>query len=247
MTILPETHTRVFAVQREGGAPPVALTVTTCAAEPLRAARGTFLHPAEEARLQTAGVPKRQLDFLRGRYAAKAALAALHPGLAAPAVEIAAGVFGQPVVRGAAPANAQVSLAHCDGAAAALAFDEAHPMAVDLERHDPRHAETIRREATAAELAALAAAGVSEPHRLTLLWAVREALAKVLRTGLMAPLAFYEIGEATPIVGGVRCTSRHFAQYDVQGYLIGELALALALPRKSVLPFDGRLATVAPR
>ena len=244
----PDSWVRRLDLRREGDAPPAAISLARGDFEALHASRAEWLHPEEEHHFQHAGVPKRQADYLRGRFCAKTALGALVGGLVAREVCVAGGVFGQPVVRGPGVANQQVSIAHSGDWAAALAFDEAHPMAIDIEAHDAHHEATIRREVSTAELTALARAGIAEPLSLTLLWAAKESLAKVLRTGLMAPLSFYEVAAVEPAEGGgVTCEYRHFTQYKSQCGILGKLAVAIALPRKSFLQLDWRNVTVEAR
>ena len=244
----PDSWVRRLDLQREGGAPHAAICLTGGDSAALSASRAEWIHPDEEHQFQHAGVPKRQTDYLRGRFCAKAALGALVGGLVARDVCVTGGVFGQPVVRGPGVANQQVSIAHSGDWAAALAFDEAHPMAIDIESHDAHHEATIRREVSTSELTALARAGIAEPLSLTLLWAAKESLAKVLRTGLMAPLSFYEVAAVEPAEGGgVTCEYRHFTQYKSQCGILGKLAVAIALPRKSFLQLDWRNVTVGAR
>lgn len=223
------------------------LVLSAVSWESLNSAKGGFLHRDEATQLAQAGVPKRQADYLRGRYCAKVAVAARAGGMLAdtPGWRVAAGVFGQPVVRGAGLANTQVSIAHSGGWAAALAYDEGHPMAVDIELHHPSHATTIRSEVSEAELGAFSRAGYDGESSLTYLWAAKEALGKVLRSGLMAPLSFYEVGDVERATFGPICTYRHFAQYKSYCAKIGKLMVSIALPRKSALQFDwGTLTSI---
>lgn len=223
------------------------LVLSSASWESLNSAKARFLHLEETTHLARAGVPKRQADYLRGRYCAKKAVSALMGNIACDPREwqVAAGVFGQPVVRGTALGNVQVSIAHSGEWAAALACDEGHPMAVDIEQHDPAHAETIRSEVSEAELRAFTHAGYDRDISLTCLWAAKESLGKVLRSGLMAPLSFYEIGEVERTTFGVICTYRHFAQYKSYCAKIGKLVVSIALPRKSALQFDwGTLTSI---
>ncbi|MCC5025194.1 MAG: 4'-phosphopantetheinyl transferase superfamily protein [Candidatus Synoicihabitans palmerolidicus] len=225
--------------------------MTQTPAAELNTRREVFLHPVEVERWKSAGVPRRQDEFLRGRYAAKLALGAWKPEVPAKAWHVAAGVFGQPVVRDGNDGNGNagnplVSITHSGAWAAALAVDEGHPMAVDLECDDPAHAEILRREISTEEWSALARAGVPAERCPTVSWAIREALAKVLRTGLMAPRSFYEIAEVESIPGepGVRGSYRHFAQYGVQAYWLREFALAVALPQKPALALGNCFTTI---
>lgn len=213
----------------------------------MQAARSSYLHAVEDVHLAHAGVPKRQADYLRGRYCAKMAIAGLAGGAVGdPRVWwVGAGVFGQPVVRGSGGERVQVSIAHSGDWAAALAYDEGHPMAVDIELHDPAHAATIRSEVSEAELRAFAQTGCDLETSLTFLWAAKESLGKVLRSGLMAPLSFYEVGDVERTPFGATCAYRHFTQYKAHCAKIGKLVVSITLPRKSALQFDwGALTSI---
>ncbi|MES2695848.1 MAG: 4'-phosphopantetheinyl transferase superfamily protein [Verrucomicrobiota bacterium] len=253
MELLTDTWRFPLEIVREAERQRAVLVLSAASWHALEGARAGFLHAEEAAKLASAGVPKRQADYLRGRYCAKVAVAALAgdaggadgAGADGRAWQVAAGVFGQPVVRGAGLGNVQVSIAHSGDWAAALACDEGHPMAVDIELHDVAHGATIRGEVADAELAAFARAGWEAEMSLTFLWAAKEALGKVLRSGLMAPLSFYEVGEVERTAFGAVCTYRHFAQYKSCCAKIGKLVVAIALPRKSALQFDwGALTSV---
>ncbi|HEY1108840.1 MAG TPA: 4'-phosphopantetheinyl transferase superfamily protein [Opitutaceae bacterium] len=240
MELLANTWRWALEIAREAERHRAVLVLSAAPWSAMERVKATFLSAAETAQLARAGVPKRQADYLRGRYCAKMAIAAL----AADAVtdpsawQVAAGVFGQPVVRGAGLGGVQVSIAHSGDWASALAFDEGHPMAVDVELHDPAHAATIRSEVSEAELRAFAQIGCEGETSLTYLWTAKESLGKLLRSGLMAPLSFYEIGEVEKTAYGVTCTYRHFAQYKCHCAKIGKLMVSIALPRKSALQFD---------
>lgn len=247
MEVLKDTWIFPLDLMRESERHRATLVLCATAWPRLDSAKYSFLHPAEASRLEVVGVPRRQADYLRGRYCAKAAVAALAGNAAGDmrAWQVAAGVFGQPVVRGSLVGNIQVSIGHSGDWAVALAFDEAHPLGVDVELHDPAHVATIRREVSAAELGAFTRAGWDEETGLTGLWAIKEALGKVLRSGLMAPLSFYEVGDVEPTSFGAICTYRHFAQYKCYCAKIGKQIVSIALPRKSALQFDwGALTSI---
>lgn len=142
------------------------------------------LAESESARLDRAAHPRRRISFLRGRVAAKEALAGLcGDEVSRRALEIIPGVFEQPVVTGPTQ-NLGVSLSHSDTLAVAAAFPESHPLGVDLERIPDAHLSALREQLAADDMQQLAVLGLSEAERLTLLWSAREALSKVLRGGL---------------------------------------------------------------
>lgn len=247
MELLANTWRLPLEIAREAERYQAMLALSAVAWPELERGQRQFLHAEEAAQLARAGVSKRQADYLRGRYCAKAAVAGLAGGRAVDpwAWRVASGVFSHPVVRGEGLGNVQVSIAHSGDWAAALAHDEGHPMAVDIELHDPAHAATIRSEVSDAELGAFAQIGCERETSLTYLWTAKESLGKVLRSGLMAPLSFYEVGEVEKTPFGVTCTYRHFAQYKCHCAKIGKLIVSIALPRKSALQFDwGALTSI---
>lgn len=228
----------VLTIQPKENNRPAALVATEAAWDELWQARSDYLHPREIDFLHQAGVRKRQADYLRGRYAAKRALAALKPGLRLPAIEVNAGIFGQPVVRGSGMENLQVSIAHSAGRAVALAFDEGHPMAVDIQGYEDARIDVISQQCDENEWAALAHARLERGQAMITLWAAKESLGKVLRTGLLAPLKFYAIESAEPAPGGVICMYENFPQYRTACLLRERFALAITLPSRSALSFD---------
>ena len=228
----------VLTIEPQKNNCPTALVVTAAAWDELWEARSDYLHPREIDFLHQAGVRKRQADYLRGRYAAKRALAALKPSRRLPSIEVNAGIFGQPVVRGSGIENLQVSIAHSAGCAVALAFDEGHPMAVDIQGYEDARIDVISQQCDANEWAAMARARLERGPAMIMLWAAKESLAKVLRTGLLAPLKFYTIGSAEPAPRGVLCTYENFPQYHTACLLCDSFALAITLPYRSTLNFD---------
>jgi 4'-phosphopantetheinyl transferase len=242
---LQQTSESLLKIEREGSEWRAALAVTRVGWDDLWAARNEFLHPREANFVAWAGVWERKADFLRGRYTAKRALATLDRGVALSSIEVEAGVFGQPVVRGAQIRNLQVSIAHSAGCAAALAFDEGHPMALDIEAHDDANTDVIGQECTVGERAAMARAGLERRQAMTALWTAKESLAKVLRTGLMAPLNFYAISSVEAVLGGVVCVYANFPQYHTTCVSRRSFVLAITLPRKSTLQFDELHQTLA--
>jgi 4'-phosphopantetheinyl transferase EntD len=130
-------------------------------------------------------------------------------------------------------ANAQVSISHSGAWAAALAFPEAHPMAIDIEVFRDAQQAVIRANMTESELDLIAATGVNETMRLTLLWTIKESLSKVLRSGLMAPFAIYAIEEMTEQGDMLVSTFKHFAQYRCLSFAIGHLGVSISFPKRT--------------
>ena len=198
----------------------------------LDAHRAGFLHAHEEALLTDRLHARRRHGLLIGRYAAKCALAALRPDLDPRALAIRPGVLEQPVLSGAGLGHLGISLSHAGPVAMAVAFPEACPMGVDLERIRPTNIALLTSQTHAAERRLLAAhCAAPEAERLTRLWCLKEALSKTLRCGLTVPLDLLAIGSVTAKATGLGVTFANFAQYQGLSLAAGDLAAALVLPR----------------
>jgi phosphopantetheinyl transferase len=197
-----------------------------------------LLHPNERAYVRVLRNDTRRDSYVLGRVAAKRAVCVLSHIDAPASVEIRAGAFGQPVVR--APAGyAEVTISHCDDTALVVAFEPEHPIGVDLERAAEPSARTVREHLGAAELSMLAELGWSDELAATMLWSAKEALAKVLRSGLTVPLNVLSISTAEPAdVGSVSLFFENFALYRCHVVVLGERIVALAVPARSAFTLD---------
>lgn len=222
-----------LALRRADGPIHAALCVTAAASAALRERQQQFLHPRESERLAAMIADKRINDFLAGRHACKRAIAHLAPGEDPRALCIAPGVFGQPVLQSQRYLGLQVSISHGRGLGAALATPETHPMGLDIEHHGAASADTIAGQLTAAELALLPSTGLDRVRALTVLWAMKEALSKVLRCGLMVPFTLLELERFERAGPHVTGWFRHFGQYRAVAVDLGAFTCALALPRET--------------
>ncbi|HYE97043.1 MAG TPA: 4'-phosphopantetheinyl transferase superfamily protein [Rubricoccaceae bacterium] len=166
---LPPGLTLRFAAPRPGGALPL-----------------DALSAEERARLEAFGHPDRQLGFALGRTAARSLLAE-RLGVGPPEAPLAVALDGGLVVEGH---PLHLSLAHAGRGPEALAvaaLAEDHPVGVDLERVAPRHPDLLRRLLLPEEAPLLDALPLDEHDAPVLLWALKEAVLKGLRTGFRRP------------------------------------------------------------
>ena len=156
-----------------------------------------FLSESEKMQLGSFQFAAKRESFLLGRLAAKRALGALLPESDLRRIEIRSGIYGQPLVHHPAAGAADVSVSHSHGLAVALAFPAAYPMGIDLETVSAVSAQAILGElqASGAEHAWLAAAGVDQGTACAVLWTAREALGKALKIGLNSPLGVLSLGQ----------------------------------------------------
>ncbi|MCC6812324.1 MAG: 4'-phosphopantetheinyl transferase superfamily protein [Deltaproteobacteria bacterium] len=140
------------------------------------------LHARERSLLSPRATVARARDFVGGRLAAKAALAARF-GAGEWIIERATGEHeGAPIVHG--PAQASVSISHTDGFAIAIAGPA--PAAIDLVKLEPLPESLCEEAFTSAERRAWALSG--EPLAMTVAFAAKEAALKWLRVGMGTPL-----------------------------------------------------------
>lgn len=196
-----------------------------------------YLHPEEHgfyARLQ---FEKRIKSYLMGRFVAKQAVAAFIGEEDLRSIFIQSGIFTQPVVV-SNKHNVQVSISHCDNFGAALAFPEAHPMALDIEKINPDKRAVLESQITEAERELLCTCSPSYDIGLTLLWTAKEALSKVLKTGLTTPFGLFEISSAEWHNTHTECHYKNFAQYKSVSFTVGNYVCSLIHPVKTEIHFN---------
>lgn len=197
------------------------------------------LHPQERDYYDTLAFKKRKNSYLIGRYAAKQAVSALTGEKNdLRAILIRHGIFNQPITTSMREQNLQVSIAHCDELGAALAFPEAHPMGIDIENVCAERCSAMESQMTKAEIRMIKDLSCSYDRLLTLLWTVKEALSKILRTGLTTPFHIFEINKIESKSGHFLCFFENFAQYKAISFDVGLSVCSLVFPIKTEITID---------
>lgn len=198
---------------------------------------GELLGPTEFAYFSTLRFGRRRQGYLLGRYAAKLALRDLLQESDFRIIEIARGVFDQPIVLFAQKQGWGVTISHTDSLAVALAFPTGHPMGIDAERIDSTRFETIVSQLSEREIEWVETANAeSKPELATALWTSKEALSKILCTGLMSPIQIYSLAEFNFIRSGTwEGLFQNFGQYKAMASIGSSYALSIVLPRRSVV------------
>lgn len=201
-------------------------------ATPLGNLQGWFecLSGAEKQKLATHG-SLRQTEFLAGRVLAKQLLLEYSPGHDLQKTSILPGVFGQPVLYSSLP-GIDVCIAHKHNLVAALMFDAAHPVAIDIEQTENGNESAVISQLTEKELQFH-----SGMAYFTGLWSAKEALSKILKCGLTLPfelletkkIAFFNQGE------GFEGEFVNFSQYRFRVYAGTRCVIGLVYPRKSTM------------
>jgi phosphopantetheinyl transferase len=197
-----------------------------------------YLHAQERAYYNTLKFEKRIRSYLMGRFVAKQAVAALTGEDNLSGIFIQSGIFTQPIVA-SNQRNIQVSITHCDDFGAALAFPEAHPLGIDLEKIHGKNREALERQVTGLEKERINSLPVSYNTGLTFLWTAKEALSKVLKTGLMTPFEVFEISKIETYDNYLISYYKNFAQYKAVSFTIGNnYVCSMVHPLKTKLDLD---------
>lgn len=199
-----------------------------------------YLHPQELEYYERLVVDARKSSFLAGRWCAKQTLqAACYGRQHARGILVQSGVLQHPVVREGAPRATQVSISHSSGAAAALAFDESHPMGIDIEWPSDQVLHVLNGSLTANERSLLDSVQLQDDVLgCTWLWTTKEALSKAMKTGLTIELDLYECASAHREGPIIVTRFRHFAQFKCLSFAWRQFVVSVALPWKGQLAPD---------
>lgn len=193
------------------------------------------LHPEEKAIYDAFPSRRRKESFLLGRLSARQAVLGLTGISNSHALWIDSGVFQFPVVRGAGLQNIQVSISHCDAIGFSVAFPEAHPLGVDVEKIGGETADAVLSQLTGKEQMLMRACGQDHVAGYTAVFSMKEALSKILRTGMMLDFKFLEVEEIKVLKDALTCTFTHFGQYKAFACFKEPHVFSMALPRRTAM------------
>ncbi|MBW8683049.1 4'-phosphopantetheinyl transferase family protein [Chitinophaga rhizophila] len=190
----------------------------------------TLLHPSEKERYLQLQTPARRNSFLLGRCAAKTALSGLTPHVAPAAINIAKGVFNFPVVYGIGMDNLQVSISHSPPFAIAIAFSEAHPLGIDIEKIKVANGDLLRRVMSPWEVDLTSQLGLDASIGNTVIWSAREALSKIIRTGLSAGFDLLRVQSMVYYEQALLLSFVNFPQYKAIVIIENSYVFSLVIP-----------------
>jgi phosphopantetheinyl transferase len=110
-------------------------------------------------------------------------------------------------------------------------------MGIDAERIDSTSFETIFSQLSKREIEWIETANVEgKPELATALWTSKEALSKILCTGLTSPIKIYSLAQFNLIrLGTWEGLFQNFGQYKAMASIGSSYALSIVLPRSSVV------------
>lgn len=231
-------YNNTLTLQREDQCFKAALSINHSSLQELNTDRNNFLHPNEQEHFNTLRYSQRQFSYLLGRYCAKQAIATYtgHSVLTTSCIEN--GIFQQPITYCPGTPNLQVSISHTNNMGAALAFPEAHPMAIDIETCDSSKINVIETQLTHNEKNILVEYVSATIIPQLWFWTAKEALSKILKCGFMIPFELLEIDTLQMQEHCTRSYFKHFSQYQALSFQFANTICSIVYPRKTQLELD---------
>ncbi|MDM5187011.1 4'-phosphopantetheinyl transferase superfamily protein [Bacillus sp. DX4.1] len=195
------------------------------------------LHPVEKWYYNSLKFTKKKNSYLLGRYVAKKAISKLVDEEDYTSILVNKGIFNQPIVTYEQQPNIQVSITHCKCMGAAIAFPEEHPMGIDVESIHASKRSVLENQMTKSEIKVINMFAYSEgkDQMLTVIWTVKEALSKILRSGLMIPFDLLEVESIEFENGQFTSTFTNFTQYKAISFRIKDYIFSIVYPKKTRL------------
>lgn len=193
-----------------------------------------LLHPEEKTYFETLKFDRRKKSYLLGRITGKQAVSKLLiKEQAIDSFSIQFGVFCFPVVKYIQHQNIQVSITHCGNLGVALAYPEEHPLGIDVEKIDVDKVETMKISIVDKEYDLISSCSLDIIEGSAFIWTIKEALSKVLKTGLTLDFKILEIETLQKEGTSYISTFKYFSQYKAISMKIGTHVFSIVLPRKT--------------
>jgi len=192
-----------------------------------------YLHERELEFYSSLQYEQKRRSYLAGRYVAKKCLAQLSEKEDLGEMWIRSGVFDQPIVSGGTLNPPAVSISHTEEVAACIVYPREHPMGLDAEDVSLHKADIIESQLTSHERGLYRDRNTEINHFYIYLWTAKEALSKVLTTGLMAPLSIYQIETMTFHNNHIVSTFSNFGQYKAVTFWQQSTVFSVVLPKNT--------------
>ena len=203
-----------------------------------------FLHKSELKYLAKCNNEKKIHQFLQSRRLSKELLSIKLKEKNLTKIQIESGVFNQPLITYPSTSNPAISISHSDNCSACIITSESHPMGIDIEKIKNDKKEIIASQISLAEKEIIKKLPVNEHITHLQLWTAKEAISKVLKTGLMASFEIYETDSAKVSGNNTIFTFRNFGQYKAISFEVKGNICSLVLPKKTDLFFKSGIGTL---
>ncbi len=169
---------------------------------------------------------KGRIEYLLGRYASKIAYNKIS-GKCIPyeSISIENGIFEQPILN----SNFwDISISHAHHIGAGIIFDKKFPIGIDLERLNIKNIKLIQEKVYKEEIIDV----IDQPEvvYLTVIWCLREAVSKAIKTGLTIPIDLLKLKKLSKVSNWFLCEFENFPQYYGAAQVIENYVFAIAHP-----------------
>lgn len=175
----------------------------------------------------------RKVAYLLGRLTAKKALYSIDSSIDFAKISISNGIFNQPIVNGN---DLKVSIAHSNKMGVSIAFHKDIILGIDIETVNASQNTTLMEIVTNEELEMFKGKIDNISIVLTILWTIKEALGKALKTGITIEFNLMQISQVSVgAKGDINCKFKHFPQYSTKSWIIENSVLTIAYPSITTL------------
>lgn len=198
----------------------------------------SFLSSYEKEYFNKLKFERRQNSYLLGRYAAKKAVATLYGTDTLNTICIENGILGNPILKYPKDTTIQVSITHSKNISGAVAYPLMHPMAIDIEEIKNDFFDIQSSFICQEELDLLKNSQYTYLEKLAMTWTAKEALSKLLKTGLTTSFNIFKISRYDFFGKYWICYFDQFTQYQVLSFITEGYAFSIAYPKRSELQID---------
>ncbi|MGD6960801.1 4'-phosphopantetheinyl transferase family protein [Fictibacillus phosphorivorans] len=184
----------------------------------------------EQGYFKTLKFKARIKSYLQGRFAAKKALSTFFYGENTNNLSTFNGFLNQPIL--STQENIQISLSHSHSLGGALVFPEAIPMGLDIEFMSDENASIFETQLTSGEKKLINYHNDKDYKKtLMIIWTAKEALSKILRTGLTVPLEVLEVKNIKYVEQNeFKCDFTNFGVFTTHSFVFEDYICSLAYP-----------------
>ncbi|MDR3179099.1 MAG: 4'-phosphopantetheinyl transferase superfamily protein [Oscillospiraceae bacterium] len=189
-----------------------------------------FFHLKELKILSQTSCESKIKDYLLGRYATKKALFSLFSYLNLKEILIKNGIFNQPIIENCQK-NLSATISHSKNLGISLVFDSSLIFGVDVEKYDIKKIDSLKRLINPKEINLLKDLELDLSRKLMILWVIKEALGKCLKTGINVNLKILDINQIHIVNEKIIGDFKNFPQYKFITFNYADFNIAIVCPK----------------
>lgn len=191
-----------------------------------------LLSNEEKKTFKTLKYEKRINSFMQSKISSKKAVGGLIEYYDYKSIEIKNGVFSQPYIVCDKSNNVNITISHCDKLGVAVAFSEKNCVGIDVEEIDEKNIEAITSQCTEKEIEFINSTFNKKEIGLTAIWCSKEALSKIIKTGLTLSLEILELDNIKVVDNYIISQYKNFHQYKCISWRVQDEICSLVLPKE---------------